>query len=883
MKMFCRSCAIVLSILSQSAVSFPRQWGHIPSEAPGATATSAVTAMATNGPCFARNRGQVIDNLGNTRPDVVFTCNTNPGRVFFREHGISYVFIHEAGEAISSYRIDMEFLGAQAGCTPDGVGLRPDYENYYLGHCPNGVTFVPCYDRVEYQNVYPNIDIIFSTLRGRMKYDILVKPGGHVEDVRLRFGAGALPELLGNGNLRVTTPAGVVEDEAPLTYQAGKLLPSAFRLSGSTLSFHVSSYDPSAKLVIDPWSTFYGGGGADVGADVIYDGSDNVIYAGESTSINFPVSPGAFQTTNAGSTDAIILKFSAVGTRQWCTYYGGALTDRAQAIDVNSSLELAFSGRTGSVDFPVTPGCYQAVNGGSYDSYYVRLNSAGTRLYATYFGGDANENTFGPADIAYDASGNIFINGDTESTNFPVLNAYQPSWAGGKDGFIAKFNSSDVLQWSTYYGTSDDDFFDGLDTDPSGNIIAAATSGSFFTDTRLLIVKFNSAGTVRAWQKIVNGMKWDFAGGLAVDASGNTYVTGFTWSPNFPTTAGAFQTSFGGGDYDAFVLKIDPTSVTLWSTFLGGGGPNEGEGIAVNSAGNVFVVGHTQNGFPTAGTNIFQATNAGSSWDGFVSKFSSSGAIIFSTYFGGDGIDNLSGVTTDGLDQVWFTGSTGSINPPLSINPYQSTLQGTTDMLLSSFVPSGSNVPVELVSFRAQRSGERIDMAWQTATEGNNRGFEIERSFDHGDFAGIAFVFGHGTSNVPSHYSYIDRLGSDALRHRSVSYRLKQIDRDGACRYSGEIAVSLEAPEQGTTTLKNFPNPFAQTTSISFSIPTAETIHMAVFDASGREVALLMNDEKFERGQYSVQFNGASLPPGMYTCQFSTGDRSIKQSMVISR
>jgi hypothetical protein len=323
----------------------------------------------------------------------------------------------------------------------------------------------------------------------------------------------------------------------------------------------------------------------------------------------------------------------------YSTYLGGGSDDDGYAIAVDGSGNAYVTGYTLSSDFPTT-GALQGANGGPVDVFVSKLNPSGSALvYSTYLGGGTNDYGYG---IAVDDAGNAYVTGDTWSTDFPMSNPLQGTNAGDDDAFVTKLNASgSALVYSTYLG------------------------GGFY----------------------------DAGYAIAVDASRSVYVTGFTWSTNF-NTAAPLQ-GIKGGSEDAFVSKIDASGAALvYSTYLGGASFEEGHGIAVDGSGNAYVTGYTAStNFPTAGP--FQGANAGS-YDAFVSKINSAGsALAYSSYLGGGSDDSGNGIAVDGSGNVYVTGYTASTNFPTA-GPFQGTKSAGNDAFVSKI---GESTPESIPAF----------------------------------------------------------------------------------------------------------------------------------------------------------------------------------------
>lgn len=186
-------------------------------------------------------------------------------------------------------------------------------------------------------------------------------------------------------------------------------------------------------------------------------------------------------------------------------------------------------------------------------------------------------------------------------------------------------------------------------------------------------------------------------------------------------------------------------------------------------------------------------------------------------------------------------------------------------------------LPVELTAFTANRLNGKVQLNWRTSTEKNNHGFFVERSYNRQTWENLGFVDGHGTVNTPQQYSFTDAPRADA----TVSYRLRQVDRDGKYEYS--TVVSVAAQRGSFNLVRNFPNPFNPSTNITFSLQQAETISLSVFDAAGREVAVVYNAQLLDAGQHTVSFDATALPSGIYYAHLNTSAGITTARMVLEK
>ena len=394
----------------------------------------------------------------------------------------------------------------------------------------------------------------------------------------------------------------------------------------------------------------------------------------------------------------------------YSTYLGGGGFESGYSIAVDNSGNAYVTGLTGSTDFPTTIGAFQTTHaGGNYDVFVTKVNATGSALfYSTYIGGNSRDDSY---DIALDATGNAYVTGLTYSTNFPTTaGAFQTTTPSYGAAFVTKVNpTGSALAYSTYlggpFGGGPGTTGHGIAVDATGDAYVTGftystnfptTIGAFQTTAPgyhpAFVTKVNAAGSGLVYSTYLGGSSEDEGRGIALDATGNAYVTGNTASTNFPTTVGAFQSTHAPGTYDAFVAKVNPTGSALaYSTYLGGSGLDVGLGIAVDAIDNAYVTGSTGSAnFPTVGA--VQTTIAGDE-DAFVTKLSPTGsALVYSTYVGGSSDDRGYGIAVDALanPNAYVTGYTRSTNFPTTVGAFQTTAAGSQDAFVTKLNTTGS-------------------------------------------------------------------------------------------------------------------------------------------------------------------------------------------------
>ena len=573
---------------------------------------------------------------GNT--PLSFEPNTGQAsaQVRYLARGSSYTLYLACGETVLAGRNQSPLRTRLSGANPSlriaGEGPQDSRSNYFIGNDPaKWRTSVPNFARVRYASVYPGIDLVYYGKDGNLEYDWIVSPGADPQKIRMIFESTDRLRIDKQGDLVIRAGGSEYRHKKPAIYQevAGKRVPVAgsWTLHGDEAGFRLGAYDRGKELVIDPpliYSTYYGGNGLDYAYAVAVDSIGNTYVAGGVGSTSLDI---------LGPEDGFVTKLRPNGSKLYSTFLGGSGTDEARGVAVDVQGNAYVTGMTGSLDFP-TKSPIQAKMGGSGDAFVAKLNQGGLVVYATYLGGSATDSASG---IAIDAAGNAYIVGSTFSTDFPVMNPFQGTRGAQEDAFVAKINpTGTALVYSTYLGGNDVD---------EGN-------------------------------------------GIAVDAAGSAYVTGYTASTNFP-----LQSPFRGSNsasVDAFVTKINPAgSALVYSTYLGGSATDYGTAIAVDSSGSAYVTGIvTSDDFPVVNA-IDNKLASHAVDDAFVTKFNPSGsALVYSTYLGGGSTDDPYALALDQAGNVYVTGRTNSSDFPLT-NPLQTT-RTAFDMFVTEINAAGS-------------------------------------------------------------------------------------------------------------------------------------------------------------------------------------------------
>lgn len=652
-------------------------------------------------------------NQGQTDPQVKYTARGNGYSVFLTANNTVFAINSakhsaakpvrtrlgqsqpEATDKMQSAAIDMRLVGGNAKPEIVAGSELPGIVNYYVGSDPkNWHTGVKQYSSVSYREVYPGVNMVFHGAQRQLEFDFVVSPGADPKEIALGFKGANKLNTDASGNLVLDSSAGDVVLHKPLAYQerngSKEIVEASFQVHGNEVGLNLGAYDRGRELVIDPtltYSSYLGGGAEDDAIAVAVDSAGNAYITGQTNSPTFggkpnPTTNFAVFVTEVNAAGAALVYtdiFAAVGT--------GSGNCAGNAIAVDAAGE-AFVGGSATVGFPTTAGAFQTTFGGGtgtsmLDGFVLKLAATtGAADYSTYLGGSGNDIVNG---IAVDTAAppNAYVTGETASTNFPGTSSstIQPANGGADDAFVTKVNGAgSALVYSTYLGGSAGDLGTGVALDSSGNayVTGITISTNFPTTSSVLqktaggaddgfVAEVKSDGSTLVYSTYLGGSGSDDSFGIAVDSAGDAYVTGGTTSTNFPT-ANPAQTSLGGSSAtNVFVTKLNPGATTLlFSTYYGGALDDTGTGIALDSFGDAYVTGRaTSPTFPVL--NSFQSGLSGTA-DAFVAEFSSTGSVVYSSFYGGTGTENgfpsstgaLGGIAVDTHSNAYFVGNTNS-------------------------------------------------------------------------------------------------------------------------------------------------------------------------------------------------------------------------------
>jgi uncharacterized repeat protein (TIGR01451 family) len=676
------------------------------------------------------------------------------GDVKFLSHGSGYTLMLTGDEAVlitSSQvgppsRLRLTFLDSNPAVQTTALDRVPGISNYFIGSdARKWHTKIPHYARVRYQAIFPGVDLLYYGAHRRLEFDFGVSPGADPERIRFRLSGATAIRIDAAGDLFARIDQGEIRFHKPVVYQrtaddgdAREFVDGQYALTTQgDIGFRVAAYDVKRPLIIDPllsYNTLLGGSGFDSGNGIAVDSAGSAYITGETASTDFPVA-GAFQSNKTGASNVFVTKLDPSGTTLvYSTYLGGSLADRGNGIAVDSGGNACITGRTNSTDFPLW-NAWQSQLLGDYDAFVTKLSPDGASLqFSTYLGGLGNDEG---AAVTVDSTGQIYVTGGAgvgSQDTFPTTDgAFQRLYGGGmNDAFVTKFDPTQsgpaALVYSTFLGGGGPERGNSIAVDLAGNVYvtgrtASSTATGFPFPLRnplqpsygggaydAFITSLNATGTDLNYSTYLGGAGSDQGYAIAVDSTGNAYVSGVTDSSNLPTL-NAYQPALAGGT-DAFVAAIAlGGGAILYSTYFGGSGADLASGIALDSSGIVSVTGRTssQSDLPTT-PDAVQPSFGGGLNDAFVAKLNPSqsggASLMYSSYLGGDGDEdvpspgpggNPSGaIAVDPSGNAYITGNTSSADFP-TVNPFQSAYHGAIDAFVAMMSSSGTNYTVSVV------------------------------------------------------------------------------------------------------------------------------------------------------------------------------------------
>jgi len=637
-----------------------------------AAAQPPATRMKVNQSGFVENRGQVHDQYYKPNSSVRYVYTDGQSfNLQLKNNGFSYELfkvipqqngLPESGfgrydpeeedyipSSVLSYRVDIKLKGANSNC--EIVASNPTealYNFYTTGDATKPIINVPQFSEVTYKNIYPNIDLVFASSfsdeGNKLEYHWIVRKGGNPSDITLSYEGAEGLIANDDGTISVLTPIGTITEGQLSSFcrQDNSPVKSSYLVKQNEINYRIAM-PHNSDLVIDPnivWASDYGGE------------SDEFVSEGN--------------------------------------------------IALDSKSNSLITGNTRSTLFIATVGAYQTVfGGGDYDAFLAKIQAKGKLVWSTYFGGPDKDEGHG---VAVDQNDNVYLAGLTHSSSgISTPGSYRPNFSGNTDAYIAKFNTSGHLLWSTYYGGKADDQINSITCDAKGNLYFAgystsdtgiATTGAHQDTVNnseiyggdAIVGEFHSDGKLK-WGSYLGGPLTDRAHAIGLGNKKELYIEGTVESDTEFASQNVQQSTYGGGPDDAFLARWDTTGKFYWCTYYGGEGDDHGRGVSVDQYGSIYILGWTDSDSTMGSAGAMQPKwfsaygNDGSRLsDGYLAKFNSSGMRIWGTYFGGDGKDQLKGEVIDRVNHcVYGVGLTSSVTNIASPGAYQETYAGGTD------------------------------------------------------------------------------------------------------------------------------------------------------------------------------------------------------------
>jgi hypothetical protein len=786
----------------------------------------AATALAFSFATAAQPSGNIPEarhgftpNMGQWPQEILFQSDAGSVRLWFTRGGVYYQFLRESEPStaaadfpnthgtIETMMIKATFVGANPDPTVVPLASTGYVRNYFVGNDPaRWRTRVPTYRSFTLEEVYPGVDVRFECdANGQLVYGYTASSEADLASVSIACEGGTEVVSPLDGQLAIMTPwsdtVRLLGADEPRPDRAHTLFRRASRQESERPSSRTGFAAGGPSAVTMAYSTYLGGTAFDYSSGVAVDAGGLAVIVGYTVSTDFPtVNP--YQTDQLNS-DVFIAALSSSGdSLLFSTYLGGDSTDNGLAIALGAAGDIYLTGSTISSDFP-TQNAYQT-DQASTDGFVTRFSSSGDSLiYSTYLGGNGSDGCGG---IAVDASGNAYVTGSTASTNFPVLNQIHADQVGsGVDVFVTKLaNTGSSLVYSTYLGGND--------------------------------------------------LDQGFA--IAIDTAGSAYITGRTLSTDFET-----QNPFQGNqaDYDAFVAKLAPAGNSLiYSTYLGGGGVELANGIAVDSSGSAYVAGYTNStNFPTKFP--VQTDPDGVQDDFFVTRLAATGdSLIYSTYLGGSGGEYGHAIAVDAAGNAYVTGDGYSNNYPTA-EPFQ-TYQGAfglRDVMVTKLPPSGSPL-----TYSTYLAGTDNDWAYAIAV----------------DAEGNAYVAGRTTStDFPLSNPYQVAIAGD--------YDLF------VTKLNSSIATGIDdepaSRPDDYQLIRNYPNPFNPSTRIEFALTQPARVQLDIFNVRGQRVTTVL-DGPLGAGSQTLTWDGRNaegspVASGVYLYRLVVDGQVSARKMLLLR
>jgi len=650
---------------------------------------------------FIENKGQIknADSFQYYLPLNGYTIFISAGKVDYVIKKINARENDKKQEFESMRKVTLSYLNCNNKAEIIGQNQLKQNFNYYIENKEINASKVMS---LIVKNIYKGIDIVYKINNNQLEYDYIVHPGADVSLIKMKYsGSYNLLKQIDEKKISILTDIGLINENIPKSYihENNSLVDVSYKKSNNIISFDVPNYDNSKTLIIDPliytYSSFIGGGNEDIGVRVKAIDLNYAYVMGRTQSNDYPVANAYDNINTNGGYDIFLSKINInTNTLLYSTYVGGNGAEEPWDMDIDNNGNVYVAGYNSGGSFPTSSGSYQPNTAGLNDAFLFKMDSNGSMVFSTYFGGSNNEYCYSV--YVDNSASTIYIGGLTESNNLPMVNN---SLNGSQDGFIAKFDLNGQLVDAEIFGGSGSEAINDLAKGISitgGDAIAftgetfstdlPTTSGAYSSvnaggkDAIFGVYDFNSNTMI--YLSYIGGNSFD--AGIAINSSGaELYITGNTTSTNFPTL-NAFDNSYNGSFNDIMAFKFNyQTNNLLYSTFIGSNGDEQVFDASLDQNNSLVFVGYsTGNNYPVFNTN-YPNYNAG--LDMVLTSLNSTGNLLdFSTYFGTVGIDQGKGVCKFG-SRIYTTGFTETASYPFLSGYDNSYNGGNYDAFLTIF------------------------------------------------------------------------------------------------------------------------------------------------------------------------------------------------------
>ena len=634
-------------------------------------------ALANNS-FFIENKGQVKNEKGQLDQSVLFTYATSEMDVFIRKTGLTYQFKRYNNDGLYAERVDVNWKGCSVGSVAKGIEELGYTENYFADGKSNSAN---AFQEVRISNIYPGVDWRMYITEAGLKYEFIAESAQAAMQISMQVEGAEELEKCSNGSIRIKGEMGQVNDAKPVYFNQEKEIEGNFIVNGNSVQFEIPS-NTKGELILDPeviwssyyggaglddsrgiytdangdyyltgatnsttlisylgyqgllggsndvyvvkfnslnqrlWATYYGRTGSDVGNDIVVDPYGGIYVAGSTSSMSAFAVNSQQTVYGGGPKDGFVLKLFPDGTLEWCSYYGGSGDEQLTSLSVGFQGEVYFIGETSSTDLITLDALQSAYGGGASDFYLGMIDPGGFLLRYSYFGGSGAELA---GDLVATSDFNLYFTGTTSSSSGMAVGGAQNTYGGGAyDGFFAKINTGNAIEWASYVGGASEDRAEAIHV-----------------------------------------------------AGDQLYIVGKSGSISGISTPGAAQVFNGGGSFDGFLASYMIDGMVNWKTYYGGSGNESLWGVTTDAAGSVFITGNSTSS--NLGDNGFQNANGGLT-DIVFAGYSIDGPRYWSSYLGGSADESVSDLVMNANQEMFFAGSSASLN--LAVGGYESTNNG---------------------------------------------------------------------------------------------------------------------------------------------------------------------------------------------------------------